>query len=216
MLFRSIATTRPETMFADQALMVHPEDKRYNKYIGKQVFIPGTEIKITVIADDYVDMDFGTGVVKVTPAHDANDFEVGVRHNLSMPLCMHEDGTMNEMAFEFNGMERFECRTKLTEKLQGLGLVHKIEDYHTSIGYSERTGVVVEPRLSLQWFIKMEDIAKDSLETEVNFVPNRFEKIYQNWMTDTFDWCISRQLWWGHRIPAWYKEIGRASCRERV
>ena len=200
-----IATTRPETMFADQALMVHPEDERYIKYIGKEVYIPGTKIKIPVIADSYVEMDFGTGVVKVTPGHDANDFEVGMRHNLEMPLCMNEDGLMNEMAFEFNGIERFEARKLVTEKLDKLGLVEKIEDYETSIGYSERTGVVVEPRLSLQWFVKMDEIAKDALETNVNFVPNRFEKIYENWMTDTLDWTISRQLWWGHRIPAWYK-----------
>ncbi|MDY0278013.1 MAG: valine--tRNA ligase [Acholeplasma sp.] len=201
-----IATTRPETMFADQALMVHPKDKRYKKYIGKTVYIPGTKISIPIISDDYVEMDFGTGVVKVTPAHDPNDFLVGLRHNLATPLCMNEDGTMNEMAFEFEGLERFECRTKLIKKLDSLELVEKIEDYDTSIGYSERTGVVVEPRLSLQWFVKMDDIAKDSLNTKVNFVPERFKKIYEHWMTDTQDWCISRQLWWGHRIPAWYKD----------
>jgi len=201
-----VATTRPETMFADQAVMIHPEDKRYLSYLGKKVFIPGTNVKIPVIADDYVDKDFGTGVVKVTPAHDANDFEVGVRHNLDMPLCMTEDGLMNEMAFEFQGLERFEARKRVIEKLDKLNLVEKIEDYLTNIGYSERTGVVVEPRLSLQWFIKMDDIAKDSLNTTVNFVPNRFKKIYENWMNNPQDWCISRQLWWGHRIPAWYKD----------
>jgi len=201
-----VATTRPETMFADQAVMIHPEDKRYQKYLNKNVYIPGTNVVIPVIADDYVDKDFGTGVVKVTPAHDANDFEVGVRHNLDMPLCMNEDGTMNELAFEFEGLERFETRNKLIEKLDKLGLIVKIEDYETSIGYSERTGVVVEPRLSLQWFIKMDDLAIDSLETDVNFVPSRFKKIYENWMNNPQDWCISRQLWWGHRIPAWYKD----------
>src|SRR5690554_2374507 len=201
-----VATTRPETMFADQAVMIHPEDKRYQKYLNKNVYIPGTNVVIPVIADDYVDKDFGTGVVKVTPAHDANDFEVGVRHNLNMPLCMNEDGTMNELAFEFEGLERFETRNKLIEKLDKLGLIVKIEDYETSIGYSERTGVVVEPRLSLQWFIKMDDLAIDSLETDVNFVPSRFKKIYENWMNNPQDWCISRQLWWGHRIPAWYKD----------
>lgn len=201
-----IATTRPETMFADQALMVHPFDLRYRKYIGKEVFIPGTNVKIKVISDDYVDMDFGTGVVKVTPAHDANDFEVGLRHNLAMPHCMDESGHLNAMAFEFEGLERFEARKKVVEKLEKIGQVEKIEDYQTNIGYSERTGVVVEPRLSLQWFVKMDEIAKDSLNTETEFVPERFKKIYNNWMTDTQDWCISRQLWWGHRIPAWYKD----------
>lgn len=201
-----IATTRPETMFADQAIMVHPEDERYQKYIGKTVYIPGTKVTIPVIADDYVEMDFGTGVVKVTPAHDINDFEVGVRHNLDMPLCMTEDGLMNEMAFEYEGMERFLVREKLTKKLTKLGLSPKVEDYETSIGYSERTGVVVEPRLSLQWFLKMGELSKDTLNnTKVEFFPNRFEKIFKHWMTDTRDWTISRQLWWGHRIPAWYK-----------
>jgi valyl-tRNA synthetase len=202
-----IATTRPETMFADQALMIHPDDERYQKYIGKNVYIPGTHVIIPIITDDYVDMTFGTGVVKVTPAHDPNDFEVGIRHNLKMPLCMHEDGTMNEMAFRYNGMDRFECRKALISDLNELNLVEKIEDYTNNIGYSERTGVVVEPRLSLQWFVKMEELSKQALDdSKAEFVPNRFKKIFTNWMTDTQDWCISRQLWWGHRIPAWYKD----------
>ena len=201
-----IATTRPETMFGDQALMVHPEDLRYTNVIGKKVFIPGTKVEIPVIADDYVDMTFGTGCVKVTPAHDANDFEVGKRHNLLQPLCMEEDGKMNALAFQYERMERFECREKLVKDLKALDLVEKIEDYVNNIGLSERTGVVVEPRLSLQWFVKMDEIAKDSLEkSETEFVPARFKKIFVNWMTDIQDWCISRQLWWGHRIPAWYK-----------
>lgn len=201
-----IATTRPETMFGDQALMVHPEDLRYTNVIGKKVFIPGTSVEIPVIADDYVDMTFGTGCVKVTPAHDANDFEVGKRHNLLQPLCMEEDGKMNALAFQYEGMERFECREALVKNLKALDLVEKIEDYVNNIGLSERTGVVVEPRLSLQWFVKMDEIAKDSLEkSETEFVPARFKKIFVNWMTDIQDWCISRQLWWGHRIPAWYK-----------
>ncbi|PKK98480.1 MAG: valine--tRNA ligase [Tenericutes bacterium HGW-Tenericutes-2] len=201
-----IATTRPETMFGDQALMVHPEDLRYTNVIGKKVFIPGTKVEIPVIADDYVDMTFGTGCVKVTPAHDANDFEVGKRHNLLQPLCMEEDGKMNALAFQYEGMERFECREALVKNLKALDLVEKIEDYVNNIGLSERTGVVVEPRLSLQWFVKMDEIAKDSLEkSETEFVPARFKKIFVNWMTDIQDWCISRQLWWGHRIPAWYK-----------
>ena len=201
-----IATTRPETMFADQALMVHPDDKRYLDVLGKKVFIPGTKVQIPVIKDDYVDMSFGSGVVKVTPAHDANDFEVGKRHHLDMPLCMEEDGLMNAMAFQYEGMERFACRKKLVSDLEKLGLVEKIEDYVNNLGFSERTGVVVEPRLSLQWFVKMDELAQMSLEkSKTEFVPSRFKKLFVNWMTDTQDWCISRQLWWGHRIPAWYK-----------
>jgi len=204
--FLVIATTRPETMFADQALMVHPSDTRYLSVLGKKVYIPGTKVAIPVIADDYVDMTFGTGCVKVTPAHDQNDFEVGKRHHLEMPLCMKDDGTMNELAFQYDGMERFACREALIKDLKKLDLVEKIEDYTNNLGFSERTGVVVEPRLSLQWFIKMDEIAKDTMErSQAEFVPARFKKIFTNWMTDIQDWCISRQLWWGHRIPAWYK-----------
>ena len=147
-----VATTRPETMFADQAVMVHPEDKKYIKYHNKEVYIPGTNVKIPIILDDYVDMSFGTGAVKVTPAHDPNDFEVAVRHNLDKVLCMNEDATMNELAFQYEGQDRFECRKNLLEDLDKLGLVSKIEDYDNAVGYSERTGVMVEPRLSLQWF----------------------------------------------------------------
>ncbi|PKK96624.1 MAG: valine--tRNA ligase [Tenericutes bacterium HGW-Tenericutes-3] len=200
-----IATTRPETMFADQALMVHPEDERYKDVVGKKVFIPGTKVQIPIIEDDYVDMTFGSGVVKVTPAHDVNDFEVGRRHNLEMPLCMDEDGLMNEMAFQYNKMERFACRDLLVKDLEKLGYVEKIEDYTNNLGFSERTGVVVEPRLSLQWFVQMDKLADEALKTSTEFVPARFKKIFTNWMTDIQDWCISRQLWWGHRIPAWYK-----------
>lgn len=202
-----IATTRPETMFADQALMVHPEDERYLSVIGKKVLIPGTNVEIPVIADSYVDKTFGTGVVKVTPAHDPNDFEVAKRHHLQMPLCMHDDGRMNHMAFQYEGMERFACRKALISNLEALHLVEKIEDYTNNLGYSERTGVVVEPRLSLQWFVRMDELAARTLEkSETEFVPSRFKKIFVNWMTDIQDWCISRQLWWGHRIPAWYKD----------
>ncbi len=201
-----IATTRPETMFADQALMVHPEDERYQQYVGKKVYIPGTKVQIPIITDSYVDMTFGSGVVKVTPAHDANDFEVGKRHHLAMPLCMHDDGTMNKLAFQYEGLDRFICREQLIKDLKALDLIEKIEDYTNNLGYSERTGVVVEPRLSLQWFVRMDELAKISLErSETEFVPARFKKIFINWMTDIQDWCISRQLWWGHRIPAWYK-----------
>jgi valyl-tRNA synthetase len=201
----TIATTRPETMFADQALMVHPEDKRYEALIGKKVFIPNTQVEIPIIQDDYVDQTFGTGVVKVTPAHDPNDFEVGKRHGLKMPLCMHENGTMNEMAFEYEGMDRFECRSALVKTLEEKGFLEKIEAYQNSVGYSERTGIMVEPRLSLQWFVDMKRLAKEALHSDVEFVPSRFRKTFDNWMTEPYDWCISRQLWWGHRIPAWYQ-----------
>ena len=202
----TIATTRPETMFADQAIMVHPDDERYKNVIGKEVFIPGTDVKIPVIADKYVDMEFGTGAVKVTPAHDPNDFEVGKRHNLKMPLCMNEDGTMNKMAGKYEGMDRFSCRKALCEDLAKAGLFIKEEKIVHSVGHSERTGVVVEPRLSKQWFVKMDVLAKQVLENdEYRFVPERFKGTLEHWLTDIQDWCISRQLWWGHRIPAWYK-----------
>ena len=203
----TIATTRPETMFADQAIMVHPDDERYKDIVGKRVRIPGTEIEIPVIADAYVDIEFGTGCVKVTPAHDPNDFEVGKRHHLPMPLCMNDDGTMNEMAGKYCGMDRFECRKALIEDLTKTGEFVKKEPIIHSVGHSERTGVVVEPRLSKQWFVKMDVLAKQVLENdEYRFVPARFHKTLEHWLTSIEDWCVSRQLWWGHRIPAWYKD----------
>ena len=193
-------------MFADQAIMVHPEDERYKNVIGKKVFIPGTNVEIPVISDSYVDKEFGTGAVKVTPAHDPNDFEVGKRHNLAMPLCMNDDGTMNKMAGKYEGMDRFSCRKALCEDLAKAGLFIKEEKIVHSVGHSERTGVVVEPRLSKQWFVKMDILAKQVLENdEYRFVPERFKGTLEHWLTDIQDWCISRQLWWGHRIPAWYK-----------
>ena len=206
-----IATTRPETMFADQALMVNPKDKRYLGYVGKKVYIPLTDIEIPVIVDSYVDIDYGTGVVKVTPAHDPNDFEVGRRHNLAQPLCMNEDGTMNALAGKYEGLERFECRKKVLEDLKKEGYFKKIEKITHAIGHSERTGVVVEPRLSKQWFVKMDKLASDVLEMQtkadekVNFFPKRFERTFKQWLENIQDWCISRQLWWGHQIPVWYK-----------
>ena len=201
-----VATTRPETMFADQAVMVHPDDERYQQFIGKEVYIAGTDIKIPVIADSYVEMDFGTGVVKVTPAHDPNDFEVGRRHNLAMPLCMDDSGVMNEMAGKYAGLDRFECRKQLVADLKELGLLDHIEPIKHQVGHSERTGVVVEPRLSKQWFVKMEHLSKQALELSTTvFVPERYLETWKRWMEDCNDWCISRQLWWGHRIPAWYK-----------
>ncbi len=204
--YLTIATTRPETMFADQALMVNPNDERYKKYVGKKVYIPGTKTIIPVIADDYVDVSFGTGVVKVTPAHDPNDYEVAKRHQLLMPLCMNEDGTMNEMAFEYEGQDRFTCRKNVTKALESLGLCAKIENYTHQVGYSERTGVIVEPRLSLQWFVSMKELSKNTVDkNKVNFVPERFKNTFENWMSNIQDWTISRQLWWGHRIPAWFR-----------
>ena len=204
-----VATTRPETLFGDQALAVNPNDERYGSLVGKEAIIPGTEIKIPIIADDYVDQDFGSGVVKITPAHDPNDYQVGVRHDLKMPIIMNLDGTMNENCFEFNGMDRFECRKALIEKLSNLDLVEKIEDYTHNVGHSERSGVVVETMLSKQWFVKMDELANQAITFQKNhqgveFYPQRFEKTFLQWMENIQDWCISRQLWWGHRIPAWY------------
>jgi valyl-tRNA synthetase len=205
--FLEIATTRPETMYGDTALMVHPEDERFTNYVGKKVYIPGTDRLIPVIEDSYVDREFGTGCVKVTPAHDPNDFEVGKRHNLDMPLCMEEDGTMNHLAHKYEGMDRFECRKACVLDLQEQKLCTKIEKILHNVGHSERTGVIVEPRLSKQWFVKMEPLSKQATkDSTVEFIPARFEKTFLRWMDGTFDWCISRQLWWGHRIPAWYKD----------
>jgi len=205
--FLEIATTRPETMYADTALMVHPEDERFRDFVGKNAYIPGTERLIPIIQDSYVDMEFGTGCVKVTPAHDPNDFEVGKRHNLEMPLCMEEDGVMNSLAHKYEGMDRFQCRKSCVKDLTESGLCTKIEKLIHNVGHSERTGVIVEPRLSKQWFVNMEPLSKAATEnSEVEFIPSRFEKTFLRWMDGTYDWCISRQLWWGHRIPAWYKD----------
>ena len=202
----TVATTRPETMFGDVALMVHPDDSRYQSIIGKEVLIPTTSRTIKVIADSYVDQSFGTGIVKVTPAHDPNDFEVGRRHHLPMPLCMNEDGTMNDLAGRYESLERFECRRQVVKDLGELNLLVKVEKHIHSVGHSERTGVIAEPRLSKQWFVKMEDLAKNALDQHsVEFVPERFLKTFNNWMEGIEDWCISRQLWWGHRIPVWYR-----------
>ncbi len=210
-----IATTRPETIFADTALIIHPEDEDRKKYLDKKVLIPGTNRAIPVIADDYVDREFGTGALKVTPAHDPNDFEIGERHGLDMPICMNEDGRMNELAEKYEGMERFECRKALVQDMKDAGLLTKQEVHVHNVGHSERTGVMVEPRLSMQWFVKMDPLAKQSLEkSTAEFVPSRFEKIFKRWMEDIQDWCISRQLWWGHRIPAYYGPEGEVYVGE--
>ena len=204
-----IATTRPETMLGDTAVAVHPEDERYKHLIGKTVKLPIVGREIPIIADDYVDMEFGSGAVKITPAHDPNDFEIGNRHNLPRVLVMNEDGSMNKLAGKYEGMDRFECRKEIVKDLQEMGVLFKIEEHIHSVGHSERSGAVVEPYLSTQWFVKMQPLADEAIklqETEgkVNFVPDRFEKTYLTWMENIHDWCISRQLWWGHRIPAWY------------
>jgi valyl-tRNA synthetase len=209
-----IATTRPETMLGDTAVAVHPEDERYKHLIGKTVILPIVGREIPIVGDDYVDMDFGSGAVKITPAHDPNDFEVGNRHNLERVLVMNEDGSMNAKAGKYQGMDRFACRKQIVKDLQEQGVLFKIEEHMHSVGHSERSGAVVEPYLSTQWFVKMQPLADEAIalqnkEEKVNFVPDRFEKTYLRWMENIRDWCISRQLWWGHRIPAWYhKETG--------
>ena len=206
-----VATTRPETLFGDTAVAVNINDERYKEYIGKNVILPIVNKKIPVIADEHADPEFGTGVVKITPAHDPNDFEVGNRHNLERIKVLNPDGTMNDFAGIYSGLDRFECRKRLIDDLKNQDLLIEIEPIKHSVGHSERTGVMVEPYLSKQWFVKMNTLAKRVLETQkdkdkkVNFVPERFEKILNHWMEDCHDWCISRQLWWGHRIPAWYK-----------
>lgn len=207
--FLEIATTRPETMLGDTAVAVHPEDERYQDYIGKTVLLPLVNREITVIADDYVDMEFGTGVVKITPAHDPNDFEIGNRHDLERLNVMNPDGSMNKNAGKYEGLDRFKARKQVVADLDELGLLIKVEEMVHSVGHSERTGVVVEPRLSTQWFVKMEQLAEAALanqktDNKVNFAPERFEKTFETWMENVHDWVISRQLWWGHQIPAWY------------
>ena len=209
--YLEVATTRPETLFGDTAVAVNPNDERYKDLIGKNVILPIVNKLIPIIGDEHADPEFGTGIVKITPAHDPNDFEVGNRHNLERIIVINPDGTMNENALGYNGLDRFLCRKKLVEDLKNDGLLISIEEITHSVGHSERTGVMVEPYLSKQWFVKMRPLADKVLENQkdknnkVNFVPERFEKIMNHWMEITYDWCISRQLWWGHRIPAWYK-----------
>ena len=210
-----VATTRPETMLGDTAVAVHPEDERYQHMIGKMIVLPLIGREIPVIADAYVEKEFGSGAVKITPAHDPNDFEVGARHDLPQMLVMDETGTMNENAGQYNGMDRFACRKQLVADLQELGLLVKIEEHVHQVGHSERSGAIIEPYLSTQWFVSMQPLAKTAIDAQksgdgVRFVPDRFEKIYLNWIENVRDWCISRQLWWGHRVPAWHCQ----SCGE--
>ena len=212
-----VATTRPETMLGDTGVAVNPADERYTDLVGKNVILPIVNKEIPVVADDYVEMDFGTGAVKMTPAHDPNDFEVAQRHNLEIITVTNDDGTMNENAGRFNGMDPLECRKAVVEELEQLGLMVKIEDYSHNVGFCYRHGdTPIEPRLSEQWFVRMKPLAEPAIaavrEGKTKFVPERFSKLYFNWMENIRDWCISRQLWWGHRIPVWYCD----ECGETV
>jgi len=206
--FLEIATTRPETMLGDTALAVHPDDDRYKKFIGKTVILPVVGREIPVVADDYVDMELGTGALKITPAHDPNDFDLGKRHDLEQITVMNEDATMTADCGEFAGMDRYECRKALVKKLDEDGFLVETKKHDHNVGTCYRCHTVIEPRLSDQWFVAMEELAKPAIEAlhkkDVNFVPDRFSKIYLHWLENIRDWCISRQLWWGHRIPAYY------------
>jgi valyl-tRNA synthetase len=206
--FVTVATTRPETILGDTAVCINPADKRLKHLKGKKVYVPLINRLVPIIQDEYVDMEFGTGCLKVTPAHDINDYELGIKHNLERIDIFNDDGTLNEKAEILVGKDRFKARTKIIKMLDGEGLLEKEEDYTNKIGYSERTDAVIEPRLSLQWFMKMKDLAQPALENVMNdnikLYPSKFKNTYRYWMENVRDWCISRQLWWGHRIPAWY------------
>lgn len=209
--YLEVATTRPETLFGDTGVAVNPNDSRYSKFIGKRVVLPILGKLIPIVGDEHADPEFGTGVVKITPAHDPNDFEVGNRHNLERVIVINPDGSMNEHCGKYEGMDRFVCREELIRDLEKDGLLLEVENITHSAPFSERSDALVEPYLSKQWFVKMRELADRVLEnqknvdTKVNFVPERYEKIMNHWMEITYDWCISRQLWWGHRIPAWYR-----------
>ncbi|TQQ85484.1 valine--tRNA ligase [Peptacetobacter hominis] len=208
--YLEVATTRPETMLGDSGIAVHPEDERYADLVGKTAILPLVGRELPIVADDYVDMEFGTGVVKMTPAHDPNDFEVGLRHDLEQINVMNEDGTMNEKAGKYAGMDRYECRKAIVEDLKEEGYLIKIKEHDHAVGTCYRCHTVIEPRLSEQWFVKMDELAKPAIEIlknkELQFVPDKFDKTYLQWLENIRDWCISRQLWWGHQIPAYYCE----------
>ncbi len=208
----TIATVRPETIFGDTAICVHPKDDRYKHLVGKFAFVPMINRRIPIIADDYIDIEFGTGALKVTPAHDINDFNLGQKHGLEVIETLNEDGTMNEAAPMYIGKDRLEVRKIIAADLEATGNLVKLEDYVNQVGFSERTDAVVEPRLSLQWWVDMKKLAAPALEAvmsdEIQFHPAKFKNVYRHWMEGIKDWCISRQLWWGHRIPAWYDEEG--------
>ncbi|MCR5230518.1 MAG: valine--tRNA ligase [Solobacterium sp.] len=217
----TVATTRPETMFGDVCVVVNPNDDRFRDMIGLHAVNPANGEELPIIGDDYVDVEFGTGAMKCTPAHDPNDFAIAERYGLEKPICMNPDGTMNELCGKYNGMDRYECRDALVEEIRAAGNLIKIEDITHNVAHSERTHCVIEPYLSQQWFVKMKPLAQDVLdhqkdpEQKINFYPERFSRTFEQWLENIEDWCISRQLWWGHRIPAWYnKETGEAYVSE--
>jgi valyl-tRNA synthetase len=214
--FVIVATTRPETMLGDTAVVVHPEDERYSALIGKYAILPPLGRRLPIMADETVDKNFGTGAVKVTPAHDPTDYELGMKHNLPFINIMNLDATINENGGKYAGMDRYDARKQLVEDLERDGLIHKIEDYTISLGTCQRCHTVIEPLISTQWFVKTKPLAEPSIEAvrsgKIKIVPQRFEKIYYQWMENIRDWCISRQLWWGHRIPVWYAPDGTQFC----
>ncbi|MEO5674129.1 MAG: valine--tRNA ligase, partial [Chitinophagales bacterium] len=216
----TIATVRPETILGDSAICVNPKDERYKDLVGRFAFVPLINRRIPIIADEYVEIEFGTGALKVTPAHDANDYQLGLKHHLEVIDTLNEDGTMSKTAQLYIGQDRFECRKNIVKDLEANGHLVKVEDYSNQIGFSERTDAVVEPRLSLQWWCSMKEMAKPALEAvmneEIKFYPKKFENLYEHWMSGIKDWCVSRQLWWGHRIPAWYAPDGSFTVAETI
>ena len=214
--FVEIATTRPETLLGDTAVAVNPEDERYQDLVGKMLELPLTGRQIPVVADSYVDKEFGTGCVKITPAHDPNDFEVGKRHNLPEITIMNDDATINELGGKYAGMDRYEARKAIVKDLEDLGLLVKVVPHSHNVGTHDRCGTTVEPMVKPQWFVRMKEMGEAALELikteDLTFVPERFDKTYIHWLENIRDWCISRQLWWGHRIPAWYRD----ACGEVV